>query len=185
MSKVDLEVVETLIINIVKAGLPAKISEINIDKNPDDAILDNLESSILDNDDGQLVSTTDGNIYIKQIPQDDYFDTFGDEVNNADEFLYYELDTPTTDGIGPATRSIIQMHLGIFFENLNPESGVSVSRKQAFRYSRALKEVIEEASNSLGIGTMSVSARLPIDAVLNENSPLLKVAGVMVSLEYA
>lgn len=159
MSKLDLEWLEGAIIQLIKDNLTAKLAQIDADKN-DGLILD-------------------------PIPVANYFATFEEEINNVDEFIMYGYDTTTADGIGPATIQDFVFMIFVFFSTMNNEI-VNENRKKSFRYSRAIKEIIQSHYGDIGnTSTLKITEVEPADFQLNENSPLLKIAGLQISSSYS
>jgi len=159
MSKLDLEWLEGAIIQIIKDNLPAKLLEIDVDKN-DGLVLD-------------------------QIPNANYFTTFGEEVNNVNEFIFYGYNSRSSQGIGPATNQLFQMMILVFFSTFNNELE-DENRKKSFRYTRAIKEILQAHYGDIGnSSTLKITDAEPVNFQLNEESPLMQIAGVEVSGNFA
>ena len=158
MAKIDSEVIEGLLIDLVKNNLSAKVTSINAEKN--DSIL------------------------ITDIPETYYFTTFRDGVNNADPFISYGYDTIDTDGIGSSSKKTFRFFCFVIFSDINPENSGDF-RKKMFRYSRAITEIFEEKSGDFGFFNLNVIEIAPSDFSLNEDSPVLIISGAVISGVYA
>jgi len=157
--KLDLELLETTIIQLIKDNLTAKLTEIDTEKN-------------------------DG-LTLDPIPDANYFRTFEEEINNVNEFIYYGHDVRVTTGIGPASKQEFTFMILVFFSTMNNETS-DENRKKSFRYTRAIKEIIHSNyGNISGVSTLKITDLEPPDMQINENSPLLKSAGIELSSSIA
>lgn len=152
--KLDLEKTEELLISFVKVDLTDKLAEIDAEKN-------------------------DG-IILTDVPLDSFFDTFTEEVNNVKNFIHYTMNDSSSDGIGPATSKSFSMFIVVYSpENFN--SNDSTWRKKAFRYSRAIEEIIQTHSKDIGsISQIKISTMIPQLFQINEQSPIYKVGGALI-----
>lgn len=154
--KLDLELAESIIIAWIASDLAAKVLEINTEK-------------------------ADG-ISINDIQY--YFSTESEDVNNYNEIIFYGMDSSEVEGIGPVSSNTFEMFI-LSLDALGLNSSTEQSRKKAFRYSRAFKEIIETNSTSYGGLKIKVSGIVPNVFRLNENSPLYYVGGVIIEGSFA
>ncbi len=162
--KFDLECFEDRILELIKDKLAAKLLEINTEKNNGVAAED------------QIVLT--------DIPADQYVDSLSEKVANFSQFIYYGIGKVKTISIVSRSALQIQFLLNIVFtnvnESLNSTSSQSKTRKEAFRYSRAFREIVQENFDWFsGATDIEVQEISPGDFYRNEQqSGSWKVAGV-------
>ena len=151
-TRLDAEMVEAIIIGYVQADLAAKAVEINAQKN-DGVTINNIQN---------------------------YFTTLTEETNNINEFILYGMDNIDAEGIGPATVSTFTMVVFTFdVQKLNTLG--EEWRKKAFRYTRAMQEIIQSHYKDDGrISEIEITGLLPQTFQDNENSPLYKIGGVLI-----
>jgi len=163
----DVECFEDRILELIKLKLPAKVAEINTEKN--------------------IGLTGDDIIDIEDIPADNYVDSLTEKIANMNTFVYYGVGPVQAIHNGGRTALKVNMILNIVFTNVNETlvSGTSQSktRKQAFRYSRAFREIIEENFDWFsGATDIEVQEISPGDFYDNEQlSGTWKVAGVNIA----
>lgn len=119
MGKNDIEKVEQVILGIVQSKLAAKVAEINADKN-DAIVLTNIDSS-------------------------KYFNNFYEEEETSDLFIFYGIEQVETQSIGVDSAETWTIFYIVYIgDSNNKKANV---RPKVFRYTRALKEIINENSN--------------------------------------
>lgn len=119
MSKKDIESVEQTILGIVQAALPAKLTEINTEK---------------------------GDTLLTDIDNAKYFNDFYQEELTASEFIFYGIKEPDVKSSGCDTSATWKIFYHIFIQK---ENNLGVIRSAVLRYTRALTEVINEASDKI------------------------------------
>lgn len=152
----DAECLEADILNIVQSNLPAKLAAIDAEKN-----------------DG-LVTTP--------IPNSDYYSSIVNQVINADPYINYmiqSIDADTQSVIGNTAREYVVLFQVVFIDTY---SSADV-RKKAFRYIRALREVIDENFRKIkACSGLDISEFLPTDMVSNDNNSVYyKIGGVKIT----
>jgi hypothetical protein len=151
MTCLDVESAEDFIIDQLKKGLNDQISLINTEKADD--------------------------ITLEPIPIDQYYQTWTEEINNTNLFLFYYLSNILSSGIGPATTEGLNLVIAIFDNNdLNTLN--DTWKRKSLRYGRAVKQTIHKRFADHGSFKMEVRQALPETFQLNENSTLYKVAGL-------
>lgn len=151
MKKYDIEQLEEDLLAIVQSNLPAKLAEIDAEKN--DGII--------------LVAPTDSQ----------YFSTTDDEVNNESVFIMYGADDSETVSIASSTSEDVKYFFIVYTNDINSVPGET--RKRILRYSRALKEVINENFRSISFASSLVVATVaPFSWGENERSPVYKAGGI-------
>lgn len=158
--KYDVEKLEADLLALVKAKLPAKITEINTDKADSITLL---------------------------VPTDaQYFNTTDDEASASNQILtvLYGLTGGSPISIQSATAEENQYIFLIYFNNLNLAAGIV--RRSLLRYTRAFKEVFEENFDRLSfVSNMNIITIAPQLWRENEKSPVYKVAGVYIETSLA
>ena len=150
MARYDLERFRDDIIKIVQDNMPAKVAQINAEKA-----------------DGDDIEAPDNSLYI--------FDIM-DAVLNAYPFIYYGFDNVVTDGTVGQTKTTVTLFISVVFDNANNTSVIN----QALRYTRALKEIIEEHQSDIAqISVNQVSQFAPDDFQLN-NGANYKIGGILI-----
>ncbi len=159
MAKIDAEVIEGKLIDLVKDNLAAKVTAINAEK-------------------------ADG-VSISNIADSEYYTTFRDRINNSDPFIFYGYDNLSVDGIGPSSKKTFRFFCFVIFSDVNPENDGDF-RKKLFRYSRIITEIFEENCSDFGMfNPVKVIEYAPSDFALNENSPVLTISGAVISGAFA
>lgn len=156
----DPERLEADLLKLVKAKLPAKLSEIEAEK---------ADSIVL------------------TVPVDSqYFNTTDDQVDNRKLSVMYGLVDGTPLSIGSNTSEDNRYMFLIYLDETNLKPGVA--RKILFRYIRALKEIFEENFNYIPCTSKFILQTIaPTSASWdeNENSPVYKVGGVFIQTSIA
>lgn len=120
MSKNDIEKVEQVILGIIQSKFATKIAEINVDKK--DTILED-------------------------IPSDNYFNNFYEEEETSDLFIFYGIEQVETQSIGADSAETWTIFYHVFVgDSNNKKANV---RPKVLRYTRALKEIINENSDKI------------------------------------
>lgn len=151
--KYDVEILEADLLALVKANLPAKLTEITAEK----------ADSIT------LPAPTDAQ----------YFNSTDDQVDNRTLSVRYGLEDPRPNSIASNTA---EDNIYLFLVYLNEKNHLpGVVRKKLFRYTRALKEIFEENFDRLTfVSKMTIQTIAPQSWAENENSPTYKVGGVYI-----
>lgn len=153
--KCDVEVVENQLLNLVKAKLPAKLTEIMAEK---------ADSIVL------------------ETPTDDqYFNTTDDHVLNQSLLVKYGLIDGDPVSIFSKTAEENRYLFMFCLDEMNAAPGVI--RKKLFRYIRALKEIFEENFDAFShLSSIEINSIAPTSASWDENemSPVFKVGGVYI-----
>ncbi len=153
MSKYDEERLEDDLLAIVQDNLPAKLTEIENEKN-------------------------DG-IVLEDIPSDQYYSTLLNDVLNNDPIIFYGTQSMSIEAITGATARNVMVFFEVLF--LEDFSGVD-TRKKAFRYIRALREVIEENARKIpSTSGFEIEGTLPTDFVDLDSSNYYKIGGVAIT----
>lgn len=118
MGKNDIEKVEQVILGIVQSNLAAKVAEINTDK-----------------DDGLSLTDIDSSKY--------YTDFYQEELTGS-KFIFFGIEQPETQSIGSDSAETWTIFYKVFIEQ---ENNLSTIRSSVLRYTRALKEIINENSS--------------------------------------
>lgn len=158
--KYDIEKLEADLLALVKAELPAKLTEITAEK------ADSITSVI---------------------PVDaDYINTTDDFPINRKLIVYYGLTDGDPFSISAATSQDNRYAFLVYLYELNQTPGVV--RKMLFRYIRALEEIFKENFDRLSfVSNMSLAVIAPTSAGWdkNEKSPVYKVGGVYIETSLA
>lgn len=149
-NKYDIESFLTDILNVVQNNLPAKITEINAEKN--DAIV------------------------LDSIPNENYFVSSGEQVFNENVFIYYGITDIITNTSGAKTSQEVTINFEVVFNNLNSNKTL----ERVLRYSRCLREVLQENFKSGRHTNLKINELVPTNAQINQGSDF-KVGGVKVS----
>lgn len=115
--KNDIEEIEQVILGIVQAKLAAKVAEINADKG--DSLLTDIDS-------------------------DNYFSDFYQSEATGSKFIFFGIEQPEAQSIGSDSAETWTIFYKIFIEQ---ENNLSTIRSAVLRYTRALKEIINENSD--------------------------------------
>lgn len=153
MSKYDEERFMYDLKELLVLGLPAKITELNIEKAD--------------------------NITLFPVDSSNFIDNLDDEILNADPVIYYGLAGIETNSNGPSTSRKV----GIFFDVIwiNDFTQNNLNRK-ALRYSRAVREIIEANFKKLKhVGDLVVESMTPTDVKLNDDQTYYKIGGIVVT----
>lgn len=154
MAKFDVESFADHFIALFQSKLSAKISAINTEKN-------------------------DG-IVIADITSAQYFSDMNEQINNYDEIIYYGFPSivATASHAGGVSEEI-----SMSFEVLIPcPEGGLIDNKKIMRYTRALKEVaLENARANASISDLKIETFSPVVLQSNQNSPLMKAGGIMIT----
>lgn len=126
MGKNDIEKVEKEILKIIQAKFPDKITEINTEKNKDLAPED------------QLV--------LKNVSNDKYFSDFYQKELTPSLFIFFGIEQAEMQSIGSDSAETWSIFYHVFIED---ENNLSKIRSQVLRYTRALKEIINENSDKI------------------------------------
>ena len=151
MGKIDIERIEQEILTIVKANFAAKIAEINADKN-DGLILEDVDSA-------------------------NYFNDFYQAELTASLFIFYGIKEPVTQSPGGDSAETWTIFYNVFVQN---ENNLSVIRSQVLRYTRALKEIINENSNKISrfCTLPEISSLTPENVLDIVNNTPFKMGGI-------
>jgi len=117
MGKNDIEKVEQVILGIVQSNLAAKVVEINTDK---------------------------GDTLLTDIASDKYFSDFYQKESTGSKFIFFGIEQPEAQSIGVDSAETWTIFYKIFIEQQN---NLSTIRSSVLRYTRALKEIINENSS--------------------------------------
>lgn len=153
MSKYDEETFLYDLKEMIISNLPAKIAEINTEKND--------------------------SITLVAVDSSNYIDNLDDEILNADPVIYYGLAGIEANSAGPSTSRKI----GIFFDVIwiNDFTQNNLNRK-ALRYSRVLREIIEKNYKKIRYaGDLAVESMTPTDVKLNDDETYYKIGGIIIT----
>jgi hypothetical protein len=156
MSKLDIELIESKILQIVKDNFLAKINEINNDKN-DDIILTN-------------------------IPSKNFIMNLDSEPLNSSLFINYGLaDSEIIEELG-SFSTVWTLFYVVYINEMNRMKGAKV-RSKVLRYTRALEEIIIENSDKISKYTTlpKISHILPQDVENTERTPY-KIGGIKLDI---
>ena len=116
MGKNDIEKVEQVILGIVQSKLADKVTEINADKG--DSLLTDIDSS-------------------------KYFSDFYQEDLTSSKFIFFGIEQPETQSVGRDSAETWTIFYKVFIQQ---ENNLTTIRSSVLRYTRALKEIINENS---------------------------------------
>jgi hypothetical protein len=152
--KIDIEVVEDKILEIIKAALPAKLIEINTEK---------------------------GDTLLTNIAEKNYLPDFYQKELTPPLFIFYGITEPevTSNGSDFATTWTVFYH--ILIEDINK---LSLMRKKVLRYTRALYEVVCENSDKISrYGNIpEISSLTPQDVHDIVNETPYKMGGITLKI---
>jgi len=114
-------------------------------------------------------------ITLESVPNTSYFNSSGEQILNADPFIYYGITDLATNSNGGATALEVTLNFEVVFNNTN--SGNTLEK--VLRYSRCLREVIQEKFKSGKHSGLKVSELVPANAPLNEGADF-KVGGIKI-----
>jgi hypothetical protein len=152
--KIDIEVIEDKILEIVKAKLPAKLTEINTEKG------DNLLLPIADKD---------------------YLVDFYQQELTPSRFIFYGITEPEVDSIRGDFATTWTIFYHVFVEDINR---LPTIRKQILRYTRALNEVICENQSQISRYTTipEITSLTPQDVQDIVNNTPFKMGGISIKV---
>jgi hypothetical protein len=156
MSKLDIELIESKILQIVKDNFSAKITEINNDKN--DAIT------------------------IDDIPSKNFIMNLDSEPLNSSLFINYGLaDSEIIEELG-SFSTVWTLFYVVYINEINQMKGSKI-RSKVLRYTRALEEIITENSDKISRYTTlpKISHILPQDVENTERTPY-KIGGIKLDI---
>jgi hypothetical protein len=148
-NKYDIESYLADILAKMQSKLPAKITEINAEKAD--------------------------SIQLLPVANESYFNNANDQVFNVDPFIYYGIVDLTANASGNKTALQISVNFEVVFNNSNCEGTLT----KVLRYSRCLREVVQESFKSGRHTNLKVTELLPANASLNEGADF-KVGGITV-----
>lgn len=155
-------------------------------------ILDALESTLkaeLNNKITAIQSEKDAllganNIELPLIPDDAYFATLDQGIANYSHFIYFGFEDVPLDGIQGATAQEVRP---FFFAVSQVENSTFPAYKQTMRYTRAMKEVIEENAfnfqGEMSYPKLEVMNPTPLRDL--EGQEFAKIGGIVVSTSIA
>lgn len=119
-------------------------------------------------------------ITLETIPSDRFIETLNEDALNWPLFVYYGIDAINSNGLGPATSREVTVFFDIIFMDDQSSFG-NVGRKSVQRYTRALREIIQENYRKIKYASISkVDSVSPVNLRDVEDSNYYKVAGVEV-----
>ena len=111
---------------------------------------------------------------------DYYFQTWDDAILNSSPAILYGLRESAAEGVGPATAERITAFVEVYFTNPINEIDDGSGVRRILRYTRAIKEIIQENfdENSI-LSKLKVKTITPLSFRLEEDtSNEIKVGGV-------
>lgn len=142
------------IVTLLKSKIDAKVTEINTLKND--------------------------SITLETIPSERFIETLNEDALNWPIFIYYGIDAINSNGIGPTTAREITVFFDIIFMDDQSSLG-NIGRKSVQRYTRALREIIEDNYRAIKYASINkVDSVSPVNLRDVEDSNYYKVAGVEV-----
>jgi len=136
------------------AGLPAKIIEINDDK-----------------DDG---------IVLENIPADRFIENLDDSILNFEKFVFQGISGISAIGMRGATALDVELFFDIIFVDDQGANSKTV-RKKIQRYTRAMREIINKDFRKLEcVSDLTVGSMSPTNLSNPEGNVFYKVAGIQV-----
>jgi hypothetical protein len=155
MAKYDIETFLNDSKAYVQAKLPAKIAELNAEKN-----------------DGVTLKDIDNGAY--------FFQTLDDEVANFDPFIAYSISGVTSTGEGPYTQKQYTIDYCIVFVDQGSDKNAT---QRMLRYWRALEELFETSWDKIGDGLkLKVESLEPIKFNLINNSNDYRAVGISIEV---
>lgn len=149
-NKYDIEMFIDEMIALVKADLPAKISEINIEKNDD--------------------------ITLPTVGNSDYYDDISEQVFYKNQFIYYSLVDVATESAGHNVSLDVTLAISVLFSNINSSGTI----KKVMRYTRCLREIFQESFKKTGKASqIKVTEFIPVDIQTNQGSDF-KMGGIQI-----
>ena len=138
--KFDAERVLDALRDIFEAQLPAKITEIQTEK---DALLG------------------DANFQLENIPANSFFDSLDDRVANKKIYVYYGLGNHSVIQNEEAEGEDLTVFFYVIYDQ---QSDSTSAYKKGLRYIRALKEIMEENANEFSeMSSFELQSVLPVD----------------------
>jgi hypothetical protein len=154
MAKYDIENLLTDLAAIAKTNLNTKIAAITAEKN-DDIVLKTIDS---------------GAYFFQSLAKN--------RAASYPVFLFYGMDDPTADGIGPGTAETVNIFFLVVLQDTAEEE---VYMTRLLRYSRALKEIFEENYATIRrVSRILVSNLAPVSFEIENVSGTFKAVGVKV-----
>lgn len=151
MGKNDIEKIEQVILGIVQSNLAAKVVEVNTDKG--DSLLTDIDSS-------------------------KYFNDFYQAELTGSKFIFFGIEQPETQSVGRNSAETWTIFYKVFIEQ---ENKLSTIRSAVLRYTRALKEIINENSDKIARvcskGEISNLTPENVEDINNNNTPF-KMGGI-------
>lgn len=149
--KYDIESFINEMVSIVQAGLPAKITSINTEKSDSNSIT--------------------------QIDNANYYQDISDQIINVNPFIYYTMVDIQSTSNGAVTMLNITLAMSVVFDNTNSTG----TMQKVLRYSRALREVIQEAFKQQASNSrLEISEFVPTDMEINSGSDF-KIGGIHIN----
>jgi len=151
MARFDIETFTDALETYLKANLNTKITEIN---------------------------TTKGDSLLDQINNEAYIKQFLDSIPNYNPFIVIGVkDDITVVSIGPESIQNFSIDIIIFFTQI----GAADDYKKAWRYQKALREVIQSGFNSVFRPLkIELSTLTPASVAIQNNSQMQRAVGVSI-----
>ena len=156
--KIDIELIETKIKELLQTGFAAKVAEINSEKGDD--LLENVDNEFWYND-----------LYTAEI------------LENI--FIHYGLENISVESIGYNNAEEWKVFYKIYIEKQN---NLEVVRSAVLRYSRVFKEILQESIDEisqLGAGIAEMTVTEPQDLVDINNQTAFKQGGIEFKIKFA
>lgn len=123
------------------------------------------------------INTEKGDSLLVTIPNGDYFNNIMQQVLNINQFIYYPIVDIVTDANGPNTAITVTLQVSVIFDNTNGSATI----EKVLRYSRALREVVQENFKPSGSASrLKITEFAPQEIQLNEGSDF-KMGGIHIT----
>jgi hypothetical protein len=111
---------------------------------------------------------------------DAWFDSANDRVFNYNPFVYFGISDCKPFSVG----NVSSREVTLFFEICFTDSGNFASTKKVLRYTRALREIIEENYKKFAqAGTLKIEQMVPV--TVDNQSARYKIGGIYISCAIA
>jgi nicotinate-nucleotide pyrophosphorylase len=144
-----------------------------------EAFVDQVISTMQDDLPGKVteINTEKGDELLINIPNESYYGNIMLQVLNVNQFIYYQVVDIETNTNGGLTAIAVTLQVSVVFID---SSDVNTTKK-ALRYSRALREVIQENFKISGSASrLKITEFAPQDIQVNEGSDF-KMGGIHIT----
>lgn len=153
MAKFDIESFRDYWIDLIKAGLTAKLAEITTEKG-DSLVLATFSDEQWTND-------------------------YNKKVLNYESFVLYSMEISNPETVGNAANIEIKLFIEIVFANR--EGGIEVENR-ILRYTRAMMEIVlENSRKNASISGVTIREFVPVPIKISVNSPVMKTGAVEIT----